>query len=210
MAQPDISAYIIHLSYFGIFLWFMIIEQLMPVPEEVSLITVGYIAVHMGLNPVLAGMAALTGLLVTDNSLFYLSKKGSHMSQKLLATINPHLLEKIKKKLRANTDATIFVGALLPKFRFFNPIITGSMNFPFRRFFLMNCAATVLYVTFYFCVGIFFHTSLNMILKKMEYVKHLVFIAFMIAMSITLIFVARKMILKKRTSGNSNRTVSGK
>src|SRR6266540_2488007 len=179
-SMPDISSYIVHLSYLGIFLWFLIIEQLTPIPEEVSLMSVGYISIHANLNPLLSGIAALIGLLITDNVLFYLSAKGSKFSQKLLGKINHQLLEKIKRNLKKRSGITIFVGALLPKLRFFNPIIIGTMNITFKQFFLINGAATLLYVSVYMSIGIFFHQQLNIVLKELKLVQHAIFIFVMV------------------------------
>lgn len=198
MPHTDLTSYITQFSYFGIFLWFMVIEQLTPIPEEVSLMSVGYISGHAVLNPFLTYLAALLGLLVTDNTLFYLSKKGSSFTQGLINHINPMLLEKIKTKLERKPGLTIFIGALLPKLRFFNPIITGTMNFYFRQFFIANTAATVLYVTVYLSIGFIFHNSLSALITRFDYLKHAMFIALMLLLSALLIFLMRETVMVKK------------
>ena len=193
----DISSVIIQLSYFGIFLWFAVIEQLTPVPEEVYLMSVGYIAVHAHMNIILCGIAALSGLLATDNLLFYLALKGNKFSHKLLNKINHNLLENIKNKLKNKAALTIFIGALVPKLRFFNPLIAGSIGIKFKIFSLANAAATLLYVAVYMSVEIVFHRQLNYILKKLEYVQHVIFTGVMIILAIFIIIKMRKLVFEK-------------
>lgn len=199
MPQADISSYIIHLSYVGIFLWFLILEQLTPLPEEVSLMSVGYIAIHNNLNPFLCGIAALTGLLICDNMLFYLSLKGNKLAQKLLHKITPKLMDRIKKSLETSTTKTLFVSALLPKLRFFSPLIAAALNVTWKQFFFVDTAATLFYVLVYMLIGIFFHNQLDAFLTEMKIIQHSVFTLLMIAVAIFIAFKAKKMIFKSES-----------
>ena len=202
MEHHDISSVIIQYSYFGIFLWFAVIEQLTPVPEEVYLMTVGYFAVHAGMNIIFCGVAALAGLLATDNLLYYLALKGNKFSKKLIERINHDLLDKIKKRLKNKAALTIFIGALIPKLRFFNPLIAGSINIRFKIFFLANAAATLLYVATYMSVGILFQARLNYVLKKLRYVQHGIFIGVMAAITIFIILTMKKYVFEKNAGRN--------
>src|ERR1700716_292775 len=97
----DLSHYIYQFSYLGIFLWFVVIEQVTPVPEEVSLMTVGYISVHSSLNPFICWSVSLGGLLIADNLLFYLSHTGNKITKKWLRKVNSRWIHKIKEDLKA-------------------------------------------------------------------------------------------------------------
>jgi membrane protein DedA with SNARE-associated domain len=202
MHHHDIYSVIIQFSYLGIFLWFAVIEQLTPVPEEVYLMTVGYIAVHAHMNVVLCGIAALAGLLTTDNLLYYLALKGNKFSQKLIKKINYKLLDDIKARLKNKGAITIFIGALIPKLRFFNPLIAGSIKIRFKIFFFANAGATLLYVAVYMGVGILFHTQLNYVLKKLQYVQHGIFIAVMAVIAIFVVLKMRKYVFETKTAKN--------
>jgi membrane protein DedA with SNARE-associated domain len=197
MPHTDIAGYVYNFSYLGIFLWFAIIEQLTPIPEEVSLISLGYLSVHASLNPYLAGGISFLGLLSTDTFLFYISMKGSEFSKKLLAGINHKLLDKLKKKLHDNAGKTLFVMALLPKLRFLSPIISGAGEISLKFFLLINSIATMIYVVAYMLVGIFFYSQLNRILHRLKYIQNILFIVAMAVFAAYLIFVIRKMVFKK-------------
>ena len=55
------------MSYFGIFIWFLFLDQLTPIPEEVTLLSIGYIAKNHLINPYYAGLSAFLGLTIIDN-----------------------------------------------------------------------------------------------------------------------------------------------
>lgn len=95
MSAHGLTHYIF--TYPGIFLWFAIIEQFTPIPEEVALMTVGYISMHTSLNPVLCGAVSVVGLLTADNIFFYLALKGNKLSERALKKVNHKLLDKMKE-----------------------------------------------------------------------------------------------------------------
>lgn len=104
MPHTDLPGYIYHLSWFGIFLWFAFLEQLTPIPEEISLMTLGYISV---------------------------------------------------------------------------------------------ISSAAFYVTAYMLIGILFHRQLGILIRKLKYWQHIIFIASMVGIAIFLILTIRKLVIKK-------------
>jgi len=194
--SQDLTSYIQSFSYLGIFLWFAVGEQLTPIPEEISLITLGYLTKYTGPNPFIAGVVSLAGLLATDNFLFYISMKGNKYSDKILEKINSHLLDKIKKNLKHNAVKTLVIMALLPKVRFISPIISGITGISWRVFLLVNSIAAAFYVTLYMFIGIFFHNSFNKLFHQLARVQHLVFIVFMVALAAFMVLMIRRSVNK--------------
>lgn len=201
MQTIDISTYIHQFSYLGIFFWFLIIEQLTPIPEEVSLISLGYICMHNHLNLFIAGGLSLVGLLTTDNALFYLSKKGRRFTDKLQRNYNGKLLSRFKKEIHTHTTRTLVLCALLPKVRFLSPIIAATSGIDWKRFFIINSLTTCAYVTVYTVSGVLFHQGLSNILSQMQTVQHLVFI---LTVTIICIWVISKLRKYNSKSGDSS------
>lgn len=192
MSHPGLPEYIYHLSYLGIFLWFAFIEQLTPVPEEISLVSLGYISMHTPLNPVICGFVSVTGLLTADNLFFYLSLKGNKFAHKLVSKVNHRLMDRIKKKLQDNSRKTLIIMSLVPKLRFLSPILSAASGISWKRFFLINSIATIFYTTVYILIGIFFYSQLEMLLHELKLFQHLIFIALMICAAIYLILRIRR------------------
>ena len=175
----------------------MIIEQLTPIPEEVSLISLGYISQQAHLNLLYCGLTALTGLLITDNLLFYLSLKGNRLSKKLLAKVNTEWVEKVKRNLKENYKKNLFIMALVPKLRFFSPIIAGVSSITWKQFFWVNLFATLLYVSVYIFIGLVFQSQLDRVFRKVQFLQHSIFILVMIAIAVYVTVKMRKIYLKK-------------
>jgi len=192
MQHNDLVSYIQRFSYPGIYLWFAIGEQLTPVPEEISLISIGYISKNFSLNPFIAGLASLAGLLSFDNFLFFISKKGNKFSDKLLRKINSKLLDKIKNDLKTKPVKTLTVMALVPKLRFISPIVSGISDISWKIFLLVNSIVTAFYVVVYMFLGAFFHTQLSRLFHKITITQHAIFIVFLICFAIFLAVVIRK------------------
>lgn len=197
MNDQDVSQYIIHFSYLGIFLWFAFIEQITPVPEEVSLISLGYIAMHTSLNVYVAAAVAIFGLTVADNLFYYLSYKGSKLTQKITGRTNNKILEKVKINLQKHAVRTLIVLALLPKLRFLSPVISAAAGISWRLFFWVNMAATAFYTTLYMFFGIFFHNSLQKIFKELHQLQHSLFGLLMLIAAVLIILSTNRMLKKK-------------
>ena len=71
------------LSYVGIFIALLLVGYLIPVPEEVLLILIGY-SVSEGIGslfPVI--LVSIAGLYFGDNALYYLTRKGNEWILKI-------------------------------------------------------------------------------------------------------------------------------
>lgn len=197
MPSHNIAEYIYHFSYLGIFLWFAFLEQLTPVPEEVSLISLGYISMHSSIDPLIGGFVAITGLLSADSLFFYLSLKGNKIIKRIMGKTSNKLINTIRQDLQRDTRKTLIIMALLPKLRFLSPIISANFGISWKYFFSINSIATMFYVTVYLIIGIFFQKQLQTILHELELWQHIIFVFIMILVAISLVFMIRKFILKK-------------
>jgi hypothetical protein len=102
MPHTDMPGYIYHLSWLGIILWFAFPEQLTPAPEEISLMTLGYISIITSLNPLISGAVAAAGLLTADNLFFHFSLKGNKLTRKLTDKTNTQMLDRLKLNFQEN------------------------------------------------------------------------------------------------------------
>lgn len=192
--MQEIPGYIYHLSYVGIFIWFAFLEQITPVPEEVSLISIGYISMHDTLNPFIAAAVAVAGLLTADNIIFYLSLKGNKLIDKLTGKASKKLVEKMKESLKQNATKTLIVMALLPKIRFLSPVLSAAASIKWKLFFYINSVVTVVYVIVYMLIGILFQKQLQYIFHELELWQHVIFVLAMLIIAILLFKRIKKML----------------
>jgi len=189
--------YMDQLSYAGIFMWFAVIEQFTPVPEEAALMSIGYLSAHGQLNIYIAAVFCLAGLLVTDSLLFYASLKGTLIIGRLLEKYDSKLLENLKLNFKKNAEKSMVIAALLPKVRFLSPVIAAYSGVSWKRFVLVNGLVTRCYVSFYLFVGMFFYRKVTVLMAEMKWPAHVLFIAFVVLILIGSLIVIRKFVLKK-------------
>jgi membrane-associated protein len=176
------------ISYLGVFLWFLFLDQLTPIPEEVTLLSIGYIAEHHLINPYFAGFAAFLGLTIIDNIFYWLAFSGNKVINRLKNTISKKVQIKYSKKLEEHTVRTLLILSFIPKIRFFSPIFAGLFKVKWRLFFVINGIGTIIFITIYIAAGMLFHNSLEYLLKELEIVQHSVFIVFMILITVVVFF----------------------
>jgi membrane protein DedA with SNARE-associated domain len=139
LKTPGFQGFIERFGYFGIVLWFLTFDQFTPIPEEISLLIIGYLSAHQIFNPVMAGAFCLIGFLTVDTIYFFLSKKGSAFIKKKTKS-NSSIIQSYKNKLQTNTPKAIMILCFIPRMRMFAPILAGSMNISLRN----SCCMTVL------------------------------------------------------------------
>lgn len=192
---PDFQAYIERWGYLGIFVWFITFDQLTPLPEELSLLTIGYL-VSVGIfNPVFAGIASMCGFMLIDTIYFFLSRKGSkllkHKKHGALRTyITGHLEHHIGK--------TIFTVCFIPRMRLWMPVIAGSIKITYWRFMLYDGGSLAVFTAIYIALGYFFHQSIGRVFTKVKSVQTIIFFAVIIAIGIIVVLAVRRFLKQKK------------
>src|SRR5215831_6395640 len=82
LGTPGFSTFIARFGYIGIVVWFLTFDQFTPLPEEVSLLIIGYLSAHKVFHPAIAGVFCLAGFLTVDTIYFFLSTKRSSWIKK--------------------------------------------------------------------------------------------------------------------------------
>src|SRR5262245_6340268 len=121
---PDFLNFIKQSGYFGIYIWFITFDQLTPIPEEFSLLLLGYLIANHIFNPFLAGGAAAAGFITIDIIYYFLSKSGSRLVKKKRHSEST-FTRSYKKKLQVNMPKTLLILSFIPRLRIMGPILVG-------------------------------------------------------------------------------------
>jgi membrane-associated protein len=187
------------ISYLGIFIWFLFLDQLTPIPEEVTLLSVGYIAAHHLINPYFAGLSAFMGLTIIDSVFYWLAFSGNKWINRFKNNISEKLQKKYLKGLKEHRVRTLLLLSFIPKLRFFSPIFAGMFRVRWQTFFVVNGIGTVIFVIGYIAAGMLFKNSLEYLLKEVELLRHSIFIVFMVLITLVVFFkFSRKLIRKNK------------
>jgi membrane protein DedA with SNARE-associated domain len=192
LKTPAFTHFVERFGYIGILLWFLTFDQLTPIPEEISLLIIGYLSAHQIFNPVIAGAFSLAGFLLVDTIYFYLSKKSSSFIKKKTKG-SSSLMKSYRNKLKTNTPRAVMILCFIPRMRMFAPILAGSMKLSFKKFLLYDSIALALFTAIYLILGIIFNKSLENLITKTKSLQDIVFFAAVFIIAIIIIVLVHRM-----------------
>ena len=191
LKTPGFQGFVEKFGYIGILLWFLTFDQFTPIPEEISLLIIGYLSAHQIFNPIIAGAFCLAGFLVIDTIYFFLSKKGSSFIKKKTKS-SSSIIQSYKNKLRTNTPKAIMILCFIPRMRMFAPILAGSMKLSFKKFLLYDSIALAIFTCVYLSLGFFFNRSLNILITKTKGLQSIIFFSAVFVIAVIIIFFVVK------------------
>lgn len=186
--------YIEHFSYLGIFVIGATVGYLIPIPEEIFLLLVGYVAGVGIYNIYLATLSAILGVLMGDNILFWLSSyKVSKLVDRLNRRLDKHKIMKYRHLMKEHIGKTIFTLKFIVGLRIFSPFLAGSMKIKWKTFQLYNLLAVLVYVPIIAFLGFHFHNQLALVITGVEVARHLIFLLVLMLLGFLFtIFVTNK------------------
>lgn len=188
---PDFPEYIKLFGYLGIFLFFITVDQLTFIPEEITLLTIGYLSSHGVFNPFIAGIISCAAFVLVDATYFYLTKKGVKFTKRLHKKKGKQF-KRIEEQLKINFPKTLLILCFIPRMRLWAPIFSGVLNIPIKRFLTYDTMSLILFTGTYISLGMIFHKGLSSLLSEVESLQHIIFTCFVIVVGIIILINVRK------------------
>jgi membrane-associated protein len=194
LAHP-FEYYFRNYGYIGIYFWFVGVDQLSPIPEEISLITIGYLASQGYINPLLAGLISIVAFFTIDLIYFYLTKSGSKLLAKITKRArNSQSGNRYSEGLQKNMFVTLLIISFIPRVRLFAPVYVALANQPLPKFLLYSMSCLSIFTAIYIGLGMLFHRSLSTLIAKTQTTGHIIFIAAMVVLTVGMtIFAVKKL-----------------
>lgn len=192
--MPETFGYITDISYSGMFI-LLLLTNLFPMPEELLLLLFGYIAATGFGNIYLVALVSLISLTLGDNVLFILARRGSKYVERFERHLMQEKFDKYKEKMHEHIGKTIFITRFISGFRLLGPFLSGaSESITWARFQFFNLLALLVYVPALVFGGYIFHTEVIAVVIKIEALRHVFFVGFLIILGIlSKIFISNKM-----------------
>ncbi len=162
-------------SYLGIFLFSIIVSFIIPIPEVVLLILIGFLAKTAGLSLPVAILVSFLGTLLGDNILYRLSFFGNKHVERFNRKMRANKLIRYENLVVDNIGRTIFFLRFITGVRFFGPVIAGTLGVGWRNFFFYNAIATFLHSTFFILLGFYTHRKIIVLVTQVEIVRNVLF-----------------------------------
>ena len=178
------------LSYVGIF--FIFIIPFLPIPEELLLLGIGYLASLGDWNVYWAIAASAAGIIISDNLWFWLGKTHSKFALKLRRRIGEEKIVAYERLLRNHTWKYIFLFRLIPGARAVGPAFAGWGNASAKKFWFYDILAIFFYTPLLILVGFYFNYNLDIIRSRLISAKHIIFILFLVLVGLTIAYLTNK------------------
>ena len=154
-----VSTYIEHFTYAGLFLVLVLCGLGLPVPEDLALLTGGFLG-HRGITQYPITLAvSFVGVVAGDNSLFFLGRRYGASLLKYLEFVRPRTMpriERLKKFMDRHGHMAIFYARFLTGMRAFVYVIAGSTGVSPRRFVVYDALGAMISVPVAVSIGYFF------------------------------------------------------
>ena len=186
------------LSYGAIVLTMVAAGTVLPLPEEIVLLSLGYAAsakaVHLG--PTLA--ALILGALIGDNLLFGIARHGGKYAEWLYALLLSSKAGKIARKEDTYPALYIVVGRFIIGIRTLGPLVAAHQGVSWVRFAFWDAVAVSIYVPVIFFLGFHFHHSILAFIDDVRTAKHFIFAVLILLIAVYVTWSWRSAWLKTK------------
>ncbi len=160
-------------SYLGIFLFAIFSGYILPVPEEIILLIVGYMSNAGFIHLTPAIIVIVIAFILGDNILFRLTLKNNKLVTKFIhEVLSLKVIKKNKGLLEKHINLTIFLTRFIPFMRFVGPVFAGYVRADEKSFTLFNSLAIIIYAPFVIWIGYFFNDYFSQIILDVGKVRH--------------------------------------
>lgn len=166
------------LSYLGIFGVSLMANMIIPVPEEIVLLALGYLAGTGKADPFILVPIVMLGLLISDSIVYLLARKGSKLTSFLYKRFFAKRFSVNDAWARNHIAKIIFFSRFLIQLRFIGPFMAGHLKIKYKKFLIYNFLAILAYVPTLIFLGWYFHSRIEKIFGNVHLIKNAVFLFF--------------------------------
>ena len=163
METSEIIRQVGALSYLGIFGISFLANVVVPVPEEVVILAIGYVVGAETMNFWIVLPIVMAGMLLSD--------------------------------------LIMFSASFLVNLRFIGPFFAGQAKMPYKKFFLIDGAAILIYASILLWAGHYFSDRIESIFSGVGTVKNVILVVIGVVLLITIMQAIKKAFLRFEMKG---------
>lgn len=179
-------------GYIGLFFWLWFGVFVVPVPNELILMTVGLASSKGALTPFLAFLVTYSGILAAFTTSYMV---GRILGRRLVQVLSrkQRFADTIDSSMRMMDKYHAFslsLSCFVPGVRYLVPLLYGSSRLPFRTFAVFASIGAFIWVSIAFILGYLFGDQMDIVMKYNSEVWFVILAAAIII--IIMIFVRKK------------------
>jgi membrane protein DedA with SNARE-associated domain len=160
--------------------------HVVPLPELLTLILLGYVAAIGNVHMIGLMVVAVFAILVVDMVIYLISLSGSKLAIRLEKSVKIDWIERYRTAEERKLFLLVFVSHFVPGWRMANPIIAGVTNMPWRKFTLYTFISAVVYAPLAILAGFFYHKDILPLIATVASVQQILFFILIISLVIIL------------------------
>ena len=184
------------LSYSGIWILAFLSNAVVPVPEEVVLLVLGYLSGGHIFNIWIIIPIFITGLFTSDIIIFTLARRGSKFLQRIYNKFFASRVEGREEWIDRHMIKIIFFARVTIYLRFLGPFLAGQKRVPYRKFLFWDFLALIFYVPFYLFIGMYFRSRIESIIAGVGVLENIILAIIMLVVLFFLVRFVRRYIRK--------------
>lgn len=172
------------LLYAALFLILVLCGVGLPLPEDIPLITAGFLAFEKVLDLPTALVVALLAILVGDSLIFFIGRKWglSLLSHRLVRSILPEeRLTRVQRYFERYGDRTVFFARFVVGLRAATFWAAGTLNVSYGRFILFDGLAALLSVPAFVLLGWYFGDDIERAMRLLDRIEIVLLIVALVA-----------------------------
>ena len=182
--------FLLHSSYFGIFIVLVLTGCGLPLPEEVPIVLAGVMAKAGSMDVYLALAACLTGAVAGDCVMYFI---GHHFGRSWLREhpflarhLTPERERQIEEKIRQHGLKVFFLARFMLGVRAPIYITCGIMRVPFRRFLFADAISASVVVSLVFGLSYWLGEDVLIWIKRSEWAITIIVVAIVIVIAVVM------------------------
>ena len=154
-------------GYIGLFLWLWFGVFVIPVPNEVILMTVGLASNKGALTPILAFLVTYLGIVAAFTSSYLLGRVVGRRLLRLLGKKKrfANSVETAMKLMQKYHAFSLSLSCFAPGARYLIPLLYGFSRLPFKTFAVFAYSGAFVWVSIVFMLGYLFGDKMDIIMK---------------------------------------------
>jgi membrane-associated protein len=195
-------------GYLGLFLWLWFGIFVIPVPNEVLLMTIGLASSMGSLNPILAFIVSYLGISAAFTTSYLL---GRVVGRRVLRFLEKrkrfaNTIESSMKLMEKYHAFSLTLSCFIPGARNLVPLLYGASRLPFKTFAVFAYFGALVWVMIVFMLGYLFGDKMDTVMK---YNKEVWIMAVLAAVLVAGILLIRRKKIKNASIQNALGTQTG-
>ncbi len=197
----EITPFIEHFSYLGIFILLILGGVGFPFPEDATLILSGFLVAHDIIKPLPGFLVTYAGLLVSDYFLYWVGKRYGRRvveHKRFQRLISSERLFKLEEKFKKWGVLVVLFGRHILGLRAQIFLVAGVMRMHPLKFLIADAGTALFTIVLIGGIGYVGGNSIQVLKKDFTRIEHIAIATFVILLTVWMVFRHIKMKRKFR------------